>query len=116
MSALTYETTPSFLASITIPESITAIPDGAFSYCFALSSVNLPSNLVSIGYEAFSFCKLLTKIEIPESVETISYNAFRFAEDEGDKGIIEITVHKPKNSIPGAPWSAENATVIWNQD
>ncbi len=104
------------LKSITIPESITAIPGGAFSYCFALSSVTLPSKLISIGDDAFSFCSSLTKIEIPASVKTISSTAFRFAEDEGEKGIIEITVHKAKDSIPDAPWSAENATVIWNQN
>lgn len=104
------------LTNITIPESITAIPEGAFSYCFALSSVTLPSKLISIEDDAFSFCTNLTKIEIPASIETISSTAFRFAEDEGDKGIIEITVHKSKDSIPGAPWSAENATVIWKQD
>ena len=100
-----------YLTSIEIPESITAIPEGAFSYCFALSSVTLPSNLVSIGDEAFADCQALTTIEIPESVETISYTAFRFIE-----GNIEINVNKRKYSILGAPWGAENATVIWNQD
>lgn len=99
------------LTSITIPESITAIPEGAFSYCHSLTSVKLPSKLVSIGDEAFADCQDLTSIEIPESVEIISSIAFRFIE-----GNIEITVHKPKDSIPGAPWGAENATVFWNQD
>lgn len=99
------------LKSITIPESITAIPDGAFSYCHSLTSVKLPSKLVSIGDEAFADCQALTTIDIPESVETISNIAFRFIE-----GNIEIKVNKPKDSIPGAPWGAENATVIWNQD
>lgn len=99
------------LKSIEISDNVTTIPFRAFDWCVALESVTLPSNLISIEARAFSDCHALSSITIPESVESISNNAFEYTKE----GIV-INVSKPKDSIPGAPWGAENATVIWNQD
>jgi len=57
--------------TITIPEGVTMIPNGAFSYKTNLKNITLPDTLTHIGSYAFSGCTGLTSIYIPESVTTI---------------------------------------------
>ena len=64
------------LESVSIPESVTIMNEGAFANCTALSSVNLPSKLKTISYGLFASCSNLTKIEIPEGVTSIDGYAF----------------------------------------
>ncbi|WP_412371432.1 leucine-rich repeat domain-containing protein [Intestinibacter bartlettii] len=64
------------LESVSIPESVTTMNEGAFANCTALSSVNLPSKLKTISYGLFASCSNLTKIEIPEGVTSIDGYAF----------------------------------------
>ncbi len=58
-----------------IPESVTAIGDGAFNYCFFEVPLVLPDGLKSIGENAFSSCQL-SSIIIPKNVSSIGSNAF----------------------------------------
>ena len=60
----------------TIPGSVTAIGDNAFSFCAGLTSVTIPNSIMTIGNEAFSFCAGLTSVTIPSSVTTIGDFAF----------------------------------------
>ena len=60
----------------TIPDSVTAIGDNAFSFCAGLTSVIIPSSVKTIGNEAFSACTGLTFVTIPNSVTTIGDYAF----------------------------------------
>ena len=64
------------LTSLVLPDSITEIPEGAFSLCTALKSVHLPANLKKLSNNAFGNCALTT-IEIPENVVEIGDNPFR---------------------------------------
>lgn len=59
-----------------IPNSVTAIGDGAFSSCSGLTSINIPNSVTSIGSSAFWGCSGLTSIEIPNSVTSIGDCAF----------------------------------------
>lgn len=60
-----------------IPTSrVTAIGDGAFYACRALTSITIPSNITSIGDHAFASCAGLTAIAIPASVVSIGVGAF----------------------------------------
>ena len=65
-----------FLLSITIPNSVIAIGDRAFSGCPHLQEINLPDSVISIGNEAFSGCTSLSRITIPNSITKIQYRTF----------------------------------------
>jgi hypothetical protein len=50
------------LTSLVIPESITAITDGAFYGCTSITSVTIHSGVTAIGYNAFFDCDSLASI------------------------------------------------------
>jgi len=64
------------IESYVIPNSVTSIGDGAFSYCSSLHSVFIPDSVTSIGDCAFYSCSSLSKIVIPSSVTSIVDGAF----------------------------------------
>ena len=79
-----------------------------FGNCDSLRNVAIPSNIKNVPENAFYSCRYLTTAQIANGVETIGTNAFR-----GCHELTTITINKPSGSIPGAPWGAPNATVIW---
>lgn len=74
------------LTSVTMPDSVTSIGNGAFYQCTSLTSVNIPSSVTSIAGNAFHFCDSLTSIDIPSGVTSIG-NAFCYC-----SGLTSITV------------------------
>ena len=72
----------SFLPSINIPDSVTAIGNNAFDECYSLDSVTFgeDSQLTTIGDEAFASCHDLQTIDIPDSVTTIGNYAFKWCD------------------------------------
>ena len=62
----------------TIPNSVTTIGDGAFSWCSSLTSVKIPNSVTTIGVCAFFDCSSLTSVTIPSSVTTIGNGAFEY--------------------------------------
>lgn len=91
---------------VVLSQGITTIGDLAFSYA-KLGKITIPDTVTSIGNLAFESCDLLKEIEIPSSMTAINDYAFEYSALE------KIIIHKPENSIPGAPWGASNATVVW---
>ncbi len=61
---------------IEIPESVTFIGYGAFSYCENLTDITIPNGVTSLGTSIFSNCNNLTNITIPNSVTSIGAAAF----------------------------------------
>ena len=63
------------ITSITIPDSVIIIEEGAFRVC-SLTSITIPDSITSIGNYAFESCAALTTITIPNSVTSIGGRAF----------------------------------------
>lgn len=64
------------IISITMPDSVTTIEDGAFQSCTALTKVTLSKNLKSIDRLAFTNCAKLKSIQLPYGLERIETGAF----------------------------------------
>ena len=64
------------LTSVTLPDRVTSIEDGAFYYCSSLTAVIIPNSITSIGDNAFSGCSSLTAVIIPNSITSIGDYAF----------------------------------------
>lgn len=67
-----------FVASITIPDSVTNIDTGAFYACTGLTNVAIGSGVISIGDTAFAQCSRLTSVTIPAGVASIGISAFGY--------------------------------------
>lgn len=61
---------------VVIPDGVTRIAYGAFSYCDDLVNVAIPDSVTDIGSCAFIGCSNLAKIYIPDSVTRIGRDAF----------------------------------------
>ena len=59
-----------------IPNSVTCIGEGAFSFCSRLTSIEIPNSVTTIGNWAFSECINLTSVTIPSSVTSIGEGTF----------------------------------------
>ena len=64
------------LKTLTMPDSVITIGDGAVSACRYLETVNLSENLESVGNEAFATCPKLTSITFPKSLAFIGDSIF----------------------------------------
>ncbi len=64
------------LTSVTLPDSLTAIPTGFFSGCTSLTQFTIPANFTAIGAYAFQNCSKITTIAIPAKVTTIGNYTF----------------------------------------
>lgn len=60
-----------------VPETVTAIGDGAFKKNKTLISITLPDHIKTIGHYAFFGCRNLTSIELPDEVISIGDYAFK---------------------------------------
>lgn len=65
------------IESLTIPNTVTSIGEGAFKCCKSLRAISLPNSITEIGIDAFSTCKLLEKITLPANLKSIGTAAFR---------------------------------------
>lgn len=61
--------------SITIPDTVTEIDDGAFADCH-ITSLTIPDSVISIGNDAFIGCDRLESVTIGKNVISIGDHAF----------------------------------------
>ena len=64
------------ITSISLPSSITVIPESMCYNCNQLVTISLPDDVTVIGKKAFSECDLLTTFNLPASLTTIGQEAF----------------------------------------
>lgn len=88
------------VTSITIPDSVTLIPDHAFCGCSSLADIAIPDSVMSIGDYAFYGCSGLASITIPDSVTSIGGSAFY-----GCSGLTSVTIGNGVTSIGGSAFS-----------
>lgn len=67
---------PTFLETVSLPETIVSIGDGAFQNCNHLTEINLPDAITHIGEAAFSGCDALTSITLPKQLSVIADDTF----------------------------------------
>ena len=96
-----YELT-SVTISVTIPDSVTAIDDYAFSYCDGLTHIELPAHLKTLGYRAFGYCKSLTDVTIPASAASSieADNAYTCSPFDGCTNLTNIHFGVGTTKIP----------------
>ena len=82
------------LTQVTLPNSVTNIGDEAFSDCYALTQVTIGNGVTSIGDGAFSSCSKLTQVNIPNSVTSIGDGAF-----SGCSALTQVTIPDGVTSI-----------------
>lgn len=78
------------------------------SKCNKLEKVRFDMPSYVISARAFKDCKDLKFVELGDGVTSIATDAF-----SGCNGLM-ITINKPSGSVLGAPWGAQNATIIWS--
>ncbi len=64
------------LTTFTIPQCVTSIGDGAFSFCRELTTIIIPESITRIGEYAFEGCVNLAGITIPNGVTSIEDYTF----------------------------------------
>jgi len=67
------------ITSISLPASVTEIPNYTFKDCKQLSNVILNGAVTRIGDYAFSYCESLSTINLPDDVTEMGQGAFFFA-------------------------------------
>ncbi|MCM1067220.1 MAG: leucine-rich repeat domain-containing protein [Muribaculaceae bacterium] len=87
----------STMASVDIPEGVTAIPRTAFINCKSIQNITIPSTVVSIGESAFDGTEGLTSVgTLPDGITKIGVGAFR------NSGIKSLNIPKGVKYIEGS--------------
>ena len=95
----------SAVTSVTIPDSVTAIHDGAFANCFQLTNISIPNSVTSIGFSAFEHCTSLKSITLPSSLRSISEALFFCCSQL-------TTIHIPDSVLSIQDYAFENCTSL----
>ncbi len=99
------------LDNVIVPANIKTIQSQVFYGCESLKNITISDGVEKLGNKAFQKCTGLESITIPGSVTSINSNCF-----EGCTGLTVINIDKDRDTVTGAPWGAENATVVWKNE
>ena len=105
------------LSSIIIPNSVIELGEYSFYDCQSLKNIILGNGIKTINHSAFSNCGNLEEITIPGQPSTISYGVFSSCNKLKFIRLPDCYKDELKNSpwSENAPWSAQNAAVIWKE-
>lgn len=82
-----YSFNSSNLSTITIPECVISIGNGAFGNCSKLNSIAVPNSVTSVGEYAFNLCTSLTSVTLSNALQEIKSSTF-----SGCKSLSSITL------------------------
>ncbi|NCA68266.1 MAG: hypothetical protein EOM87_09425, partial [Clostridia bacterium] len=107
-----YAFVDSIVEEVIIPDSVTKIGIGAFSYCDELNSIVLPNNITAIAHNTFYGCDMLTSISIPINVTLIESSAF------SNSGLTAIYIPNNVISIASMAFSGCNSlsSVLFSEE
>lgn len=100
----------SSIQSVTLPDSITTVPNYAFYSCDSLQEVNMPESLKEIGDRAFANCSSLKAFGIPAGVTSLGESPF-----EGCGAITTFSVAQGNNNytdIDGVLYTSNQEILI----
>lgn len=83
------------LQTVTFEGELVSLPNSAFLSCSSLTTVKMPKGLMTIGNSAFGKCTRLESIQLPNTVSTIENYAFK-----GCESLKSITVPGSVTKIP----------------
>ena len=124
-STVFFHMPPSYKGAYTIPDGITTIAGGAFSYCTGLTAITIPDCLANVGAGAFSGTGLTAPVynthvfvfmpqtyegayTIPDGITSIGGSAFA-----GCTGLTSITIPDEVTDIGGSAfWKCIGLTSI----
>lgn len=95
------------LKDLTIPESVTRIPDSIFS-CASIESLTLHNGVTEIGTRTFKNCTSLVTLELPDSVTKIGEEAF------GGVTLASLKIGSGLSEL-GTEAFSKNVYEVWNQ-
>ena len=93
--------------SITIPQSVVLIDQGAFKRCRNLTSITIPEGVTSIGSSAFTNCNSLTEISINGNISALDSYAF-----SGCSNLTKLTLGSNVTSLPSNLFAYDNLTNL----
>ncbi|MBQ2819900.1 MAG: leucine-rich repeat domain-containing protein [Clostridia bacterium] len=89
---------------VTIPEGVTELARGVFSWSESIKSIALPNGVERIGECAFHECKNLESVSIPDTVISIGKDAFAYCKN--------LTIHVPSDSYAAHYAKGNNISFV----
>ncbi|MBR7003651.1 MAG: leucine-rich repeat domain-containing protein [Bacteroidales bacterium] len=65
-----------FVATVSLPESVTTINKNAFQSCYRLTAAEIGTQVTYIGESAFTGCSALNDVVLPPNLKTLGRHAF----------------------------------------
>lgn len=94
-----YALAGSRITSLTLPDGITAIGEGAF-LSVPLTSIEIPATVTTIGAAAFSGCRSLERVTLPSTVKTVGTHLFM-----GCDNLQSATLPAALGTVPAATFA-----------
>ena len=105
------------LVSITIPNSVTSIGEGAFYGCTSLTSIKIPDSVTYIDSDVFSGCTALTSIEVSENnanycdIDGVLFSRDKRTLEEYPEGKKSSSYNIPDNVTTINAWAFSNCLL-----